>query len=414
MKSALIPPPVLLVLAMAACASRDRPLGEWEGSVSDSAGIAVVHNTSDALWPDGQQWTITEELTIGEMEGDPDYQFGLISGIALDAARNIYVLDAQAQNVRVFDQAGKLLRQFGKAGSGPGEIGKGGAAGIFIAHDTVLVPDLTNQRINIYATDGTSLGSHALPFDEGIPVRWAMSRGGILSQTRKFPTPGAAATDQTDRIVERNLAGELTDTVLEFPSGHTVTTSGGTPRITVFEAEPMWDAGFDGSIYLAVNDQYRIKVFSPAGELKTIITKPQERQPVTDRDRKMLIKALTDVMRRQGTPPNVVQSVLGNLSFADFYPAFTQLRAGRDGTVWVQRIRSAVELTRDPESEFDPQDLGSSEWDVFGSDGHYLGIVTMPDHFAPQYFGANALYGVWRDELDVQHVFKGRIVREET
>jgi hypothetical protein len=54
-------------------------------------------------------------------------------------------------------------------------------------------------------------------------------------------------------------------------------------------------------------------------------------------------------------------------------------------------------------------DQGSDEWDVFDSEGRYLGIVTMPDRFSPFSLVGDRLYGVWRDEFEVQYVRVFRI-----
>ena len=54
--------------------------------------------------------------------------------------------------------------------------------------------------------------------------------------------------------------------------------------------------------------------------------------------------------------------------------------------------------------------MGGQDWDVFDAAGRYLGVVTMPPDFAPMVFLHDQIYGVWRDELDVQYVLRLRIV----
>ena len=56
------------------------------------------------------------------------------------------------------------------------------------------------------------------------------------------------------------------------------------------------------------------------------------------------------------------------------------------------------------------EDIGAPDWDVFDSDGRFMGVVTMPNRFAPRAFVGHRIYGVWRDELDVQYVVRLRIV----
>ncbi len=46
---------------------------------------------------------------------------------------------------------------------------------------------------------------------------------------------------------------------------------------------------------------------------------------------------------------------------------------------------------------------------MFDADGRYLGIMEMPDRFAPRTFLADRIYGVWRDDLDVPYLVTLRI-----
>lgn len=95
----------------------------------------------------------------------------------------------------------------------------------------------------------------------------------------------------------------------------------------------------------------------------------------------------------------------------DVFPAFQAIMSGPAGTVWVQHVQPPSELS---EKEFAVwnvrEDWGAPEWDVFDARGRFLGIVTMPRRFTPRIFRGDKIYGVWRDELDVQHVLRLRIV----
>ena len=57
--------------------------------------------------------------------------------------------------------------------------------------------------------------------------------------------------------------------------------------------------------------------------------------------------------------------------------------------------------------------MGSREWDVFDDQGRYLGQVTMPLRFQPVKFVGHDVYGIQRDELDVQYVVKLAIGKPE-
>lgn len=52
----------------------------------------------------------------------------------------------------------------------------------------------------------------------------------------------------------------------------------------------------------------------------------------------------------------------------------------------------------------------SPDWSVFDPEGRYLGVVRMPDRFKPMVSRSDNIYGVWRDDLDVQYVLRLRIL----
>jgi hypothetical protein len=63
--------------------------------------------------------------------------------------------------------------------------------------------------------------------------------------------------------------------------------------------------------------------------------------------------------------------------------------------------------------DFNIQNVGSPEWEVFDAEGRYLGVVELPARFTPAKIMEDAVYGIWLDELDVQYVKRLRIVRPD-
>ncbi len=120
-------------------------------------------------------------------------------------------------------------------------------------------------------------------------------------------------------------------------------------------------------------------------------------------DRQALLKALREVWERNGVPPQAIPQLVSAISFADYYPAFANLLSGPNGSLWVQHIRTAADMGA-AGGDFDAQDIGSPTWDVFDADGRLLGTVTFPDRFLAMRFHGDSVYGVWRDDMDVQHV----------
>jgi hypothetical protein len=104
----------------------------------------------------------------------------------------------------------------------------------------------------------------------------------------------------------------------------------------------------------------------------------------------------------------MVQRILEGTQFADFYPAYAMLMGGPGGTMWVQRIRTADDVQQGG-GTFDARDVGSTTWDVFDGEGRLLGPIVMPDRFQPMRVQGAHIYGVLRDEMDVQHVVRLRV-----
>lgn len=394
-----------LAALAAACAGDGG--NEWQGTVRDSAGIAIVENPTRGMWSADERPTITEVMRIGTTEGAAEQQFGLIAGIDVDADGHIYVLDQQSQSVRVFGPDGTFLREMGGPGGGPGELGQGVFGLLLTAGDTVLVPDPAQARITRYAPDGTVVESTPLNVANGIPMRWELTpERTLINQVRTFPVPpqpGQPPSEMRDWLLVRASDGSVRDTIMELPVGQTFQFQQGGARIRLFEPEPVWTLATDGRIIFGMNSEYRLNVLDASGQLQRIITFPYERRPVTEADQAAFREAIQEAWQNAGVPPAAMDQLLAGLSFAETYPAFANLIGGPDGTVWVQHVRTAEEVAA-AGGEFDAQDVGASDFDVFDPEGRFLGVLGLPDRFQPWRIIGNRIYGVWRDDLDVQHV----------
>src|SRR5690606_22530106 len=192
------------VLPLCACAAGDAGGGGvWAGTVRDSAGVQLVENPAAGIWGTSPWITLEEELKIGTADGDPDYQFGQITGIGVTSGGEILVLDGQAEHLEVFAPSGEYLRTSGRPGSGPGEFGMGVAGVLVTQGDTILVPDMGNQRVNRFLANWESLGSFRIAFETGIPLRWDVAEGNVVAQLRPFPIPNLPQPDSLDLIVVR-------------------------------------------------------------------------------------------------------------------------------------------------------------------------------------------------------------------
>lgn len=387
---------------------------QWTGTITDSAGVTMVANTDQGVWSPSEGWTLEEDLRIGVVEGDPDYQFGQIGFVAVDSRGEMYVTDLQTQNIRVYSPQGEHLRTIGRPGAGPGELSPGAAFVLIAPGDTLLVPDLQNRRVNRYLSDGTSLGSFPIALERGIPAVFRVTPARtIVMQLRPLALPNMPAPDSMDAIVVLEPSGEIGDTIMKFPSGRTLNLGGAAPEINIFAAEPLWDVTADLGVLYGVNNAYRISRYASDGSLKRVITMPHEPQPVTESDQRVIMQFLERQARDAGAPPEAMQQLRAMIKFGDLIPAFSAILSGPRNTIWVQHQVSLADATEEELAQFNLiEDSGAPDWDVFDDQGRYLGVVTMPPRFQPRGFDGDNLFGVWRDDLDVQYVMRLRIITE--
>jgi hypothetical protein len=396
--------------ALAACSEAGGG-ARWQGTMTDSAGVQLVHNPATGMWRPEDGWTATEALRIGTAEGEPEYQFGALlpgGSIAIASDGRIVVFDSQGRHLKVFTAEGQYERTIGGPGGGPGEIGAGAQSSVLMTPgDTVFLNDFGNQRVNLYLMDGTFVRSFPLDIARGLPLRMEVTPDGrLLAQMRKLNFAGTPAdTDSMDAIVVFHLDGTLGDTVMRVPSGKTISFTGGLPEWRLFVPEPIWALWTDKILY-AVNNAYRIGAYRVGGSLERVVEMPFTLTPVTDADQNEIRKGFERLFKEQGVPPQFAQQLMTRVHFAPEFPAFAQILAGPDSTILVQLVQPISTLTPEEQEGYDLMagSLGSRRWDVFDGEGRYQGVLEMPIKFQPIRFRGDKIYGIQRDEMDVQYV----------
>lgn len=384
----------------------DSPEGVWAGSVQDSAGIQVVHNPTEGLWGPEDGWTFAETLTIGADVGDPNYEFGKITGIQVGEDGRIFVLDQMAGEVRVFDREGNFLLNMGGKGEGPGEF-SGGAAGLFLMDgERLVIPDLGNQRISTMSLEGEFLGSVVATYSSGFPVRWdSDGRGNVVVQRRAMGFNEDPELEAGDPLVRIGPDGSE-ETLVVLPKAETVWMEGAAARFRYFATEPSWDLGPSGILRTAMTQNYRIDFRGADGTVSSVITKPSPPRPVTDSDRARFEELMRVALVGADLSPSSVNRQIDNLSFGETFPAFNQIMEGPEGTTLVQKIDALQNMERLDLSEEMSRRLGSRSWEAFDTEGRLLGTFDLPARFTPMVWESDAVYGRWLDDLDRSHVRK--------
>jgi hypothetical protein len=176
-----------------------------------------------------------------------------------------------------------------------------------------------------------------------------------------------------------------------------MTVGGPGGEVRLLEPTASWSPAGDGGVWLTPGDRYDIRRLDGSGKLLEVVRREEPRHAVTDELGRTLLAELVEAARDEMTSGMLDRAVL-----PDSLPATLGLwHAEPDGELWVGVV--------DPERPWDAE--GANALDVFDAEGAYLGRLPMPADLRPTRVTADHVYGVWRDELDVPHARRFRIVR---
>jgi hypothetical protein len=397
--------------------------------VIDSAGVQLIRNLDRSV--DTTAVLLTEQLRIGVADGAEQYQFHMITGIALDEHGRVFVSDFGTQAVRVFDASGRFVRKFGGPGKGPGEFT--GIGRIFLWQDTLHVSsvgapwsaalfDTTGQLLTTYKSllpDGTMVSAVA-----GGPTGWFFIDEAAFSR-RRFDNAGdmtqntvyvkrADARDLAQMSASRSGADSALSHVALYKSSRTfwhVGSEGGESGVLGNSPffEPSRSRAIDGRgfVYIAQGWPYIIDVHDTEGRLIRRITRSHDSIPTTDTLVEEVLqraKSYYDTTRDRRGASYYTYSVRATMPRIGFVPVTSTLLASSDGWLWVRR----------PDLEPDPAALvfstglppRPSYWDVFAADGIFQYTVRLPPRFFVRAVVRDGVVGVLQDELDVEYVVR--------
>jgi hypothetical protein len=363
--------------------------------------------------------SLSPVVRIGSLDGAEEYTFGRVAGVALATDGSIIVLDQQARAVRVYDAEGRHVRSFGRAGGGPGELEQ--PSGLALLPDgRVLVSDPSNARVNVFSADGEPVDS------------WPMSGGFVTNNQVRATADGRAyvmglltrdfGDFRQSGWIEVGPDGVPSDTIrgphpdFEPAILQAVSEQGGGRAISVsalpFAPQNPWTVSPLGYAVGGVSTRYAVEAFRPDGRVVRM-ERAVEPVPVTAGERAHREAQITTSLRQ--TDPSWRWSGPGIPSTK---APFTQVLADADGRVWV-RVAAPGEVVP-PEERPEPRPGqpaydGPAPWrepniyDVFDADGRFLGTLPMPPRFTWSGARGDRVWGVQRDELDVEYVTVLRI-----
>jgi streptogramin lyase len=380
----------------------------------DTVGDTIIVRTErGSAW--GPDVRLEPVLRIGELDGAEEYTFGRVAGVTMAADGSLFVLDQQARAVRVFDAEGRHLRSFGRSGGGPGELAQ--PSGLALdPQGRLLVSDPRNSRVTVYAAEGDVLDSWPMGggFFTSNQVR-ALRDGRVYVVAAVSPMMGERMESAFVRV---GPDGTPVDTIVrpawDFePALLTARMESGESRTISRTGVPFspgvpWTIGPDGYPIGGVATRYAIEVHRPDGRVVRV-ERAVAPVPVAAAERAFREHQVTGEMR--STDPSWRWT--GPAIPATKAP-FSAVQADQDGRIWV-RVAAAGEVVPEedrpePRPGQAPADPGPEPWrdrlvyDVFDTEGRFLGTVTLPTRFTLHGARGDQLWGVLRDELGVEYV----------
>lgn len=385
---------LLLLAPLAACEPAVQPSSP---AVRDSAGVLIVDNSS-FRWKDGRGWRVSERplLDIGVVEGGPEYQFEDVKAALRLADGRIVVADNGAAELRFYDEAGMYLSTSGGKGGGPGEF-----EGILmvwrLGDDSLMAWDWRLRRVSVFDSRGRFARSWQLQAPEaasGLALPQAyLGDGslvaGVLDYSSGAVLDGAVYDTMVYHVVDRD--GTFGPPLGRFPwsQRYVERFEGGAFSVSLPFGRRTHAAASGDGFHLGNGDSYEIRYFDSRGSLRRIVRRDRPNPRVTETDIRTLREEWISDERDAGGRQRM-RRLLDMMPIAETMPAYGRLVADALGNLW-------VEVYRRPGDD-------RPRWTIFDPEGHMLGVVETPDGFVVLDIGADFLLGLWRDDLDVEHI----------
>jgi hypothetical protein len=387
----------LLPLMLAGCGTDSARSGP---AVRDSVGIQIVENT-DYRWEDGKGWHLSESpiLDIGALDGDSSYQlYDVAAALKLSDGR-IAVANAGTFELRFYDAGGQFQGSAGRKGGGPGEFDSL-LWMLALDGDTLLTYDWENRRVSIFDPHGGFVRAFTLQYlteTGGFPTYTApFSDGSLLVATELFGTGASAMSTGVRRnstlYVRCDTDGAVLDTLGRFPGAESyVKTDGeqvmGGPLALGRVSQAVVSGDF---FYYGSSDSYEIRRYAKHGTLDRVIRRAHSNLPVTPEDTELYIEQQIEEWGEEGLPRQALELMFADMPFPEKMPAYREFRVDAEGNLWVQEyLRPSDDRPR---------------WTVFDPEGAMLGEIEMPPRFEMFQIGSDFVLGLWRDDLDIEHV----------
>ena len=393
-----------LAVGSAACGAAG---GSGAGGVieRDSAGIRIVESPA-ALLEVELKVAPEPEVTLGVMDGAPEYQLHQVSAAARLDDGTMVVVNGGSREIRFYRADGTHRATAGGGGQGPSEF-RYPVAMLLRPPDTVQVQDRMD-RVH-FTMDGSFLGRVTTDMgalQEVVGVG-AFAEGGLWLSDGSFFAPAylrearqgspVAGPPFRPPWLALRIAGDLSssDTLGRFGGilqqfVDVGEARGAMPVVLPFGANSHYAHGPEGgSLVVADGASPEVHLFQGDGA-HTIVRWAAAPEPVSAAE----VEAWKEVQRgsawAQSRLPQMERAwaAMDVPSTKAYHGALVAM--GRDGSIW---LLASADYGRDP-----------AVFLVFDPEGRLRGNATLPGPFRVMDAGPDWVLGVWRDEYDVEYL----------
>jgi hypothetical protein len=366
---------------------------------SDSAGITIVANDLNGF---DQVCRVgaTPAAVIGSADGGPEYELYRVFGASVLSDGRIVLVNQGSQELRFYDAAGRHLMSSGRKGGGPGEFSDAFHVWV-LPGDTVWVGDYRPWQFLVFAPDGKwNRTVRPVPLYPNVPgVIEVLDGGRSILATQPFTSEGENWGVRHLTVLLHGSEGTVSDTIGIYPNGRW----GMLPEHPRLGLYPLFESFFridatGTTVIMGHGSEPQFAVYGASGDLTmqriirwTVASRTVRAEHIAAEHQRI-------VDRYRDTDPAMARQMVDPLisdkrPVAERFPAFSSLRAGRDGRFWVREFVA-------------PTATQEQQWLVFDAEGRLTCRSRLPAAAEALEFGADYLLTLERDDLDIERVVK--------
>ena len=335
---------LITVFLALTCIPAESSAEETPGIQKSDEVVVVTNSKTPEL---KMRIVFTEELSIGEAEGEENYMFGQNIGFFTDEDGNFYVSDFDANRIQKYDPEGRYLLTIGREGQGPGEFSSLSLIR-FDKDSNIYINDARNNRISFFNRDGTYLKQVSMT--ERFTDIIYNSKGFIIGN--KFSTAEEGNTQKQIQLHglfddKFNLVAELFKEEIEFPPPTGIDASSMAEyiakifSIAAFRPQVLTTVADDDFIYLGYSDTYEINVYSPEGKLVKTIKRDYDPIQVSKKDKDSFVQLASQNLPNPPFTEDIREKAFQKIKYPKYKPAYQGFTLMENG--WLAVIVDSVE-----------------------------------------------------------------------